>query len=248
MLCLLLALWWAVPIGVKSFLQVTFSEFQAPVWLAQSFFGDLQNFWARRSHSKRELIEAGRELARGRAAAELNQHQDNILRAEIDRLNALLDLDSHAGYDYAVARVVRRDIHTWWQQITIGKGRNAGIAVGAPVVFGGGIVGQVTQVMAYTAIVELISSPQFRMIAQFLDDDRPVTYQGRITPPLTPPGGKAYRVQPEIRVTPAAPRQLISSGLGGIFPPGLSIGLVEALSPADDGLDCPDSDSAASKF
>ena len=53
--------WWIIPTTLKSFLEASFSEFQAPAWVATSYLDDLENFWARRSHSKVELIEAGRD-------------------------------------------------------------------------------------------------------------------------------------------------------------------------------------------
>ena len=62
-----LAAWWIVPATVKSFLKVSFAEFQAPAWDATSYLDDLEGFWARRSHSKVELIEAGREVARAKS-------------------------------------------------------------------------------------------------------------------------------------------------------------------------------------
>ena len=54
----LLASWLVAPAAVKSFLRASFFELTAPVTLAASKVRDLQEFWALRSHSKTDLIEA----------------------------------------------------------------------------------------------------------------------------------------------------------------------------------------------
>ncbi|MDV7397221.1 hypothetical protein RZS08_37820, partial [Arthrospira platensis SPKY1] len=56
---LFLLAWWMVPVTIKSFMRVSFSEFQAPVLISASYLDDLGDFWARRAHRRNELIEAG---------------------------------------------------------------------------------------------------------------------------------------------------------------------------------------------
>ncbi len=48
--------WWVLPSFIKSFLRTSFAEFQAPAWVASAQLDRLEDFWARRSHSKIELI------------------------------------------------------------------------------------------------------------------------------------------------------------------------------------------------
>jgi len=233
----IVALVWAIlPIVVKSLSRISFYEFQAPANLAASYARDLQTFWAARLHSKNELIAAGRDLARLNAAYELTIRGNESLRAEIARLERLLNLPARAGYRYEVARVVRRDFSAWWQQIVIRKGKNYGIPVGAPVVFTGGVVGRVREVYAYTAVVDLISSPNIRLAANFDGDNRPVSFQGGPSPSFAAPRGRVHYVPLDIQASEAAPKRLVTSGLGGVFPPGLPIGRVIRLSPGPDGL------------
>ena len=177
-LCAFLIAWWIIPTTVKSFLKASFSEFQAPAWVATSYLDDLENFWARRSHSKVELIEAGREVARAKSLYQFNSQRKEALENEIQRLEAILNLPSRREFRYEVARVVRRDLNAWWQQIVIRKGKDFDIPVGAAVVFSGGVVGRVVEVSAFTSRVELVTSPNFRMAANFEGDVRPVVYQG----------------------------------------------------------------------
>lgn len=235
-LLVLLAVWWIVPTFVKSFMRVSFFEMQAPFWTAASYIEDLQGYWVIRNHSKTELYEAGRDLARLNAAYQLRVQENDELKGEIIRLERLLNLPSHLAYRSEVARVVRRDLSGWWQQFILRKGRNYGISKGNAVVYAGGVVGRIKEVYAYTAVVELISSRSFRVAAKLEGDARPVTFQGNISLPLEGPSGKIVNVQSDIEVDPSNPRRLVTSSLGGVFPDGLTIGWTNRLGPSIDGL------------
>lgn len=235
-LFLLVLIWWVLPLAVKSFFRATFYEFQAPAATGLSYMRDLQNFWAVRNRPKRELIEAGQEMARRSALYSLKVQENEALRAEVRRLEQLLALPGYVDYRYEVARVSQRDLNAWWQQITIRKGKRHGIRAGQAVVYAGGVVGRVKEVHAYTSIIELVSSPAFRMAAHFEGDERPVTYQGGINPPLQRARGRANNVQPDIVASAREPVRLVSSRLGGVFPDGLTIGYVSDFEQSPDGL------------
>lgn len=229
-------LWWGVPTVVKSFLKVSFTEFQAPSWIVSSYMDDLEGFWVRRSHSKIELIDAGQELARQKAFYRLLDQRNAALESEISRLEATLDIPSRREFRYEVARVIRRDINAWWQQIIIRKGNDYEIPVGAAVIFEGGVVGRVVEVNAFTSRVELVSSPNFRMAASFAGDDRPVVYQGVSQSGFGKPKGSVRDAPQDLVATTNAPLELISTRLGGTFPPGLRIGTVPWLEPGSTGI------------
>jgi rod shape-determining protein MreC len=231
-----LLVWWLVPTAIKSFLKVSFSEFQAPAWVATSYLDDLEDFWARRSHSKVELIEAGREVARAKSLYQFNAQRKETLENEIQRLEAILRLPSRREFRYEVARVVRRDLSAWWQQIVIRKGNDYDIPLGAAVVFSGGVVGRVVEVGAFTSRVELITSPNFRMAANFEGDERPVVYQGVAQSGFGDPHGTVRDAPQDIVASTQAPLRLVSTRLGGTFPPGLMIGRVLWLEPGSTGI------------
>lgn len=235
-LAVVLLLWALLPLGLKSFTRASFFELQAPFATAQSYVQDLQEFWALRTRPKNEIIEAGRDLARLNAAYELRLQESDQLRAELLRLENILKLPPMPAYRSEPARVARRDFSGWWQRLVIRKGRNHGITVGAPVVYVGGIVGRVTEVYAYTAVVDLITSPTFRVAASAEGDTRPISYQGGLNDSFRTPRGTVEFVPLDIFAAPGQPKRLVTSGLGGVFPPGLSIGEIVVLEPSTDGL------------
>lgn len=228
--------WLLLPTAVKRVARAGFFELQAPLETTASYVRDLQDFWALKTRSKNELIEAGRDLARLNAAYEARLQQDASLREEVERLQRILNLPVPQGFRAETARVVKRDFTSWWQQLVIRKGRNHGIIEGAPVIYAGGVVGRVREVHAYTAVVELISSPGVRIAAAAEGDTRPISYQGGVNPTYGPATGLIEYVPLDVFVTPDTPRRLVTSGLGGVFPPNFTVGYITRVEPSSDGL------------
>jgi rod shape-determining protein MreC len=233
---ILVAAWLIVPTAVKSFARASFFALTAPITLTASKVRDLQEFWALRGHSKTELIEAGRDQARVNASFEVAAQRNTDLQAEIDRLESLLRLPSFKEHQLEHARVLRRDFSAWWQRIVISKGRNFRIPLGAPVIFSGGVVGRVAEVHATTAVVELISSASVRLAGVVEGDNRPISFQGGLNPTFAPPKGVVELMPLDIMATPQTPKRLVTSGFGGVFPPGLTLGTIVRAELGSDGL------------
>lgn len=229
--------WLILPVAVKSFLKVSFYEFQAPISLASSYVRDLQDYWADRTKSKTELYEAAQGLARLNAAYQLTALEKKSLEEEISRLENLLQLPSRPDYQYEVARVVERDFNVWWQRITIRKGRDYGIPVGAPVVFVGGVVGRVSEVHAYTSVVELLSNNHLRLAVVIEGDNRPLSYRGAGSSTFAKPVGLAEFVPVDIQISDTEDLPtLITSGMGGVYPAGLKVGEISKLRQGAGGM------------
>ncbi|MGH7996876.1 MAG: rod shape-determining protein MreC [Opitutaceae bacterium] len=231
----LVAAWLIVPTAIKAFLRASFFDLTAPITVTASHLRDLQEYWGLTLHSKRQLIEAGRDLARVNASYAFSAEQGEELRREIRRLHIALRMPPLPGYRFEAARVAQRDFTSWWQRMVIRKGSDYGIPVGAPVVYSGGVVGRVTEVHADTSVVELISNPGVRLAAFFEGDTRPVSFQGGDNPAFGPARGLLEFVPRDIQASADAPRRLVTSGLGGEFPAGLLIGEVVEVEASPDG-------------
>jgi rod shape-determining protein MreC len=232
----IIAVWLIAPAVLKRFARASFFEFQAPIEVSASAVRDLQDFWALRTRSKNELIEAGQQLSRLNASYELAIQKNAALEGEIHRLEDLLGLPVFQDYRSETARVVRRSFGTWWQRLTIRKGSRHGIVKNAPVIFVGGVVGRVAEVHLYTSEVDLISTPGLRLAATLEGDTRPISYQGASKEAFGPFGGMIDFVPLDIFANTATPKRVVTSGLGGTFPSGLVIGKINKLEPSPDGL------------
>ncbi len=233
---LALAAWIVAPVALKSLGRASFFEMTAPVAAAASYESDLQGFWSLRLHSKDELIEAGRDLARLNATYSIAAQQNSELKAEVERLQGLVNMPPAEHYRFEHARVAQRDFSGWWQRMVIRKGSDFGIPVGAPVVYGGGLVGRVAEVHAYTSVVELISDPGLRIAAVVDGDTRPLSYRGGENQVFGPAKGIIEFVPLDVYASSNSPKRLATSGLGGVYPAGLTIGRIVHVEASQDGL------------
>lgn len=189
------------PSAVRHFTDGLFEEFRAPIDAIPSQLSDLGKYWSLHSNSKRSLIEAGRDLARINSAYELKMLENRNLQDRILRYEDILNLPPEDSYKFEVARIARRDINAWWQQLVIRKGRVHGIKEGYAVIYSGGVVGRIAKANLYTSVVELVSSRNFRMAAHFDGEDRPVIYQGVGAVSLQDAKGEVRDVPSDVRAS-----------------------------------------------
>jgi rod shape-determining protein MreC len=232
----LLLVWFFLPVALKRAHSLAFHEIQAPLWKLEGAATNLQDDLAALSHSKRDLLEAGRDQARMRAADELVRSENTALRARVTELEALFGLPSDRDHLTEVCTVVRPDFRAWWHRAMLLKGGEHGLVQGAPAIFAGGVAGRVVDVRRDTAVLQMVSSRDFRLAAKFKDDPRPLVYQGEPSSPFQPPSGRVGNVPRDFTASPDKPLILMTSGLGGFFPPGLVIGRVEHLEPDSSGI------------
>jgi len=224
------------PNAARNFARSIFDEFRAPIDTIPSHLSDLAKFWSLSSNSKRDLIEAGRDLARLNSAYEAKIVENESLRRQIFRFERILNMPSQERFKTEVARVCRRDVNAWWQQIVIRKGTTHGIREGYAVVYAGGVVGRIIKADLYTSTVELVSSRKFRMAAHVDGEDRPLIYQGAGSLSMQNAKGDVTDVPADLSATPSEPLKLVTSALAGTFPEGVLIGEIVSLKAEPDGI------------
>jgi rod shape-determining protein MreC len=100
------------------------------------------------------------------------------LESENARLRSLLNMKIPSKLTEIYADVISRDVSAWWHRLWINKGGDDGLKVGDGVGHIGGVVGKVSEVFRDRALVELITSPGFRMAVQLAGDPRPFVFCG----------------------------------------------------------------------
>jgi rod shape-determining protein MreC len=228
-LAVFVAAWVLLPAAFRRFNREAFVEFQAPALHLLGKSRDLATFWEKKSRSPEELAAAGRDLARINAALELKLKAMDDIRRENTRLREVTRYNVPAEYLSVVARVATRDSSSWWQRIVIRKGRNDGIRPGAPVVFGDTVVGRVTAVHLTTSEVDLVTSPGFRCTAYLEGDDqnRIVLINGVAANSLGTAKARVSVIPYDYLLPAGTPARVMTTGMGGVFPSGLTLGYLD---------------------
>lgn len=234
--------WWFAPSAFRRVVYDAVFEFEAPAIVLSSRMHDIAKYWELRSRDKNDLIRAGRDTSRLVALQQFEISRTEAIRDENSRLEKLLALPSRPEYRSVSARVAQRRLGMWWQQIILRRGSADGVRPGCPVVSVGGIVGRVREVFRDVCVVELVSSPSFRISAClsspekiFGDKKIPVTYRGTGAHPFAAAQGCVPDIPAESVPASAAENaaefwhscgecDIVTSGLGGIFPAGLKLG------------------------
>lgn len=163
------------------------------------------------------------------------QAEATELKSENKKFRELLDKsESLKEYNPIQATVIARNPDQWEEKIILDKGSSHGVEKNMAVMTAKGLVGKITLVTPFTSEVELLytNNPNYRVSAMVLgekeaygliegfDEERNELIMKRIDSSLTVKEGE----------------QVISSGLGGIFPKGVPIGEITEVSTDDFGL------------
>ncbi|TAA28603.1 rod shape-determining protein MreC [Pseudoxanthomonas winnipegensis] len=147
--------------------------------------------------------------------------------ADNAQLRALLGAAGNRGLDVQLAAVLNIDLDPTRQRLVIDAGSRDGVHVGQPVIDAGGLLGQIVQVMPTYSTVLLLTDP---------DHAVPVMVQRSGVRLLASGNGRSDQLQ-LVNVPLNADIKdgdvVVTSGLGGRFPPGFPVGTVADLH-ADD--------------
>ncbi|WP_042299254.1 rod shape-determining protein MreC [Paraburkholderia kururiensis] len=142
------------------------------------------------------------------------------LSVENAHLRALLQLSQHASTQSIPVEIQYDTADPFTQKIVIGSGSQQGIHNGAPVVSEDGVVGQVTRVFPLQSEVTLLTDKDQAVPVQVLRTGlRSVIYG-------TPKGDALDLRFVPISADVVAGDELVTSGLDGVYPPGLPVARV----------------------
>jgi len=149
--------------------------------------------------------------------------QTGQLEAENRHLRDLLQLAQRPGMQATPSEIQYDARDPFTQKVIIDQGTRAGIQLGAPVISEGGVLGQVTRIYALQAEVTLITDKDQAIPVQVVRTGLRSVIYGT-------PRGEAL----DLRFVPSSADlqvgdQLVTSGLDGVFPPGLPVAKVAQI-------------------
>ena len=178
---------------------------------------------------KNDLYDKYKELKNKEEQVDAIISQNDNLRNEVNKLKETLDLNSILSDKvYMNATVVTRNIGYWYDEITIDKGSKNGIEKGMAVVNPKGLIGQITKVSNYSSTVKLLSNENmsdkisvkikvndgyvYGLISQYDSKTNTYTVEG---------------ISENVDINKNA--DVVTTGMGTIFPSGLMVGKVEKV-------------------
>jgi rod shape-determining protein MreC len=150
--------------------------------------------------------------------AQVIQLQQEVGKTQI--LAALVDFEqANPENRYLAAAVIGRDPSPFLHYVTINRGSNDGILRGMPVVTNQGLIGRVDAVIADAARIQLITDPASSVNVRLQNAETEASLVGSVTGDVT-----LQLIPQDINVQPGD--LVLTSGLGGGYPPDLIIGQV----------------------
>ena len=150
------------------------------------------------------------------------------LQRENDTLRRNLDLRERLGFQTRGATVIGESVSNFEWAVIVDRGSDDGVRIDTPVIAAEGLVGRVVRVSRSSAKVLLIVDPRSRVAVRLAGSGEQGALVGRRA-------GQDLRldlVDPLTEVKPG--EQVLTSGLeGGIFPPGVPVGVVSEVLPSE---------------
>ncbi len=182
-------------------------------------FADRQHLTVQNQRLREDLLLANAKLNRMAAVAGQNA-----------RLKELLDTQHSLDLNVQLARVIGVDLGAYRYRLTLNLGARDGVKPGQPVIDAHGVLGQVREVLPTTSVVMLITDPTHALpVVIERSGLRAIAYGARDGDSLTLPN---IPMAADVRVGD----HLLTSGLGGRFPPGFPVGEIRSVKPASSGM------------
>jgi rod shape-determining protein MreC len=198
--------------------QLIWQVFYAPFYQAGETVRNLHQVQQENLRLKREL-----------AALEIEKNILEEERLENRRLRQLLDLRTDLDFEVIPAEVRARDPSFKTATIQINSGSQTGVERNLPVIDGRGLVGKVIEAFPKYSVVQMLYDPGFKVSA--------LVQRSRVTGLLVWRGGRFLELEyVPIDADVTVGDEVVTSGLGTIYPSGLKIGKVSRVSQEPNSL------------
>lgn len=220
-------------LSISGYLTPLFSFSVSPLISAQSWMSERYLAFRDFFGSPRDMATLREENAslRGEVAqlqSEIIALQENLAQADI--LYTLLDFArNNPEHEYVPASVIGREISPYHQYIIIDKGSNNGIRYGMPVVTQQGLVGRIDAVISDAARIQLITDAGSAVNVRL----KTANVEGQVRGSIT---GETSLDMVPIDAKVDVGEVILTSGLGGTYPPNIFVGQVFSMQSRQNAL------------
>jgi rod shape-determining protein MreC len=223
----------SLPPRVTAHLKLTIGSLFLPLFGLANTTQQLPADLANSVLPRRELLRQIENFRTTNEVLEVQALQAAAIARENSQLRALLGWQQQGPWKLKLANVIMRDPANWWRTVQIDLGSRDGLRENLPVLTASGLVGRVSSVGLTRSQVVLIGDPNCRVSALV---ENPARDTGVISA-----GGVLDTALVELTYLSGnanlKPGQnVITSGLGGVFPKGIPVGQVVDSRPVEFGL------------
>ena len=186
-----------------------------PVNKVFSYIGKMEEYETENQNLKRENIELSSKIK-----------DINLYKEENERLRRLLEISDNYQYKTVAARVVAYETENWFSYVTLDKGTLSGINISDTVITADGLLGQITDVGPNWAKVSTIINPESSAGVRITRNGEIGIVEGDTVLSKSRKCRLGYLTA---NASIIAGDILKTSGLGGIYPPGLSVGKISEI-------------------
>jgi rod shape-determining protein MreC len=188
-----------------------------PLQIVLSQSTRVKNIFAENRRLKEEVIRLSASVAQLKEASIENK-----------RLRNLLSIAQEYDYDLLPVRVIARDPAEAYRSVVVSAGKNDSVEMLMPLIGEKGVVGKVVQVMHKICLVQLLRDPSNRTSVLFS--------RTRTIGILETENGNNFFVRCRSHEPIDIGDTIVTSGLGGIYPRGLTVGIVKNIDQIRDPL------------
>jgi rod shape-determining protein MreC len=223
----------SLPASATSRLKLVISSWFLPLFGLANAAQQLPADLADGALPRHELLQQINALRHENEQLKAGQLQAAATARENDQLRALFDWKKQAPWQLELAQVVMRDPANWWRTVQIDRGTRDGLRENLPVLTSDGLVGRTSSVRLASAQVVLIGDPNCRvsaLVENATHDIGVLNASGPLDPSLVE---LSYLTS---GANLQAGQNVVTSGLGGVFPKGIPIGKVVDSQSIEFGL------------
>ncbi len=195
-----------------------------PIQTLASMPNDIGNWMQGYFQDRKQLQEKIFSLGTSDLLNNFRIQKMQVLEHENMALRGLLHSSSHVNEHVIIAKLLMINLSPFSQQVLIDKGYHSGVFSGQPVLDSTGVMGQVTEVTAFSSRVVLLTNPRHGI---------PVKLRRNGLRAIATGGGLSGLLK--LRHLPkhsdvCEGDLLVTSGLGGRFPAGYPVGTITSIS------------------
>jgi len=171
------------------------------------------------------LVRENEQLRREGVERALQAQRAASLEAENAQLRRLLGASESIGAPTLLARVLYESRDAFSRKVVLDQGLQSGVRPGQPVIDDRGVVGQITRVFPLTSELTLLTDREQSIAVQLLRNGlRGVVFGD----------GRALELRfMAVNVDIQEGDQAVTSGIDGLYPPGLAVGTVTSVQRTD---------------